>query len=635
MAWKINKLAIENFKFFLDPFLLEPEGMNVLLYGENGSGKSSIYWAMFTHFQSSLKAADQAAKYFTEGHHENLRNLYDNTHRRSGIEIEFKDENGVKRGYTDGSWNINTTADTFMKLTTFACDFMNYKFLSAIFDFKNSKPVELFDIFEEEIFPFVHFNQECHNLDGQPTGHTEADFWWKYIYQCYKTPEMIHTRNAAGKVYIQDEVYTAYQALISSFNERLRSLLHELEVDTNAKLLNKFHVPVRIKLELEELAFNKKVEGLQRVYDSKFYRPRIILKANILDTAGNPVAGVDIEHPRSFFNEAKLTSMALALRLSVFDRKYQMDDCARVIFVDDLLISLDMSNRLVVVHALLDYTSRYQIFIFTHDKAFFELVKDTISQRNLTTGWKFYDMYSIDQEVGNNGVPEPYLKINLDYVKQSKAFFTDCSFHASANSLRKECEKQLERLYPESWTLHPKGDGTISKMSLNMLDQKLEKFYDYIGMVDNPTPNIDQYRKRLLNPLSHDDDQSYIFRSELKIALAEISKLREINRKELISKVEVGTREFEMNISFGGASVNLAFVFTDMPIRYEYDAKIYYGDACINVTSVTGMPLTKREDTVKTIFKKVCSHLSIPEDQLPDIAQTIIDKATGNMLCNL
>lgn len=49
MAWRINKISIENFKFFLEPFVLEPKGKNVLMYGENGSGKSSIYWAAYTH----------------------------------------------------------------------------------------------------------------------------------------------------------------------------------------------------------------------------------------------------------------------------------------------------------------------------------------------------------------------------------------------------------------------------------------------------------------------------------------------------------------------------------------------------------------------------------------------------------
>ena len=138
MAWRINKISIENFKFFLEPFVLEPKGKNVLMYGENGSGKSSIYWAAYTHFQSSLKDAISASKYFEKKHQDSLCNLYDFDDRRSGIEIEFVDPNNVKKTYTDGSWAINTSSDEFMKHSTFASDFMNYKFLSAIFDFKNS-----------------------------------------------------------------------------------------------------------------------------------------------------------------------------------------------------------------------------------------------------------------------------------------------------------------------------------------------------------------------------------------------------------------------------------------------------------------------------------------------------------------
>ena len=149
MAWKINKMMIENFKFFLNPFVLTPNGKHVLMYGENGSGKSSIYWAAYTLFQSCLKEAADAGKYFDKNHPDSLCNLYGDANSRSGIEIEFKDEHDVKRSYTDGSWAINTRADGFMRLSTFASDFMNYKFLSAIFDFKNSMRVDLFKIFED------------------------------------------------------------------------------------------------------------------------------------------------------------------------------------------------------------------------------------------------------------------------------------------------------------------------------------------------------------------------------------------------------------------------------------------------------------------------------------------------------
>lgn len=39
---KINKITINNFKFYVNE-KLETENKNILLYGENGSGKSSLF----------------------------------------------------------------------------------------------------------------------------------------------------------------------------------------------------------------------------------------------------------------------------------------------------------------------------------------------------------------------------------------------------------------------------------------------------------------------------------------------------------------------------------------------------------------------------------------------------------------
>ena len=48
MSWRIEEIEIENFKFFSKPFCLHLGGKNLLLFGENGAGKSSIYWSCYT-----------------------------------------------------------------------------------------------------------------------------------------------------------------------------------------------------------------------------------------------------------------------------------------------------------------------------------------------------------------------------------------------------------------------------------------------------------------------------------------------------------------------------------------------------------------------------------------------------------
>jgi chromosome segregation ATPase len=86
---KINKLILENFKFFNGVQEFNFEGKNVLIYGENGSGKSSIYWALYTFFQSSIKDNENIKKYFDTSHSENLVNRFIKDNENSSIKVEI------------------------------------------------------------------------------------------------------------------------------------------------------------------------------------------------------------------------------------------------------------------------------------------------------------------------------------------------------------------------------------------------------------------------------------------------------------------------------------------------------------------------------------------------------------------
>lgn len=631
MAWKIDTIKIENFKFFLKPFVLSPHGRHVLLYGENGSGKSSIYWALYTHLQSSLKQpiASDAGKYFEPNHSDNLRNLYSNNEDPSGIEITFVDSNGITKGYKDGRQGINTSGtDLFMRTTTFASDFMNYKFLSAIFDFKNSEPVDLFEIFLKEIFPFLSLNAQCFDLEGNSLGQAGVDSWWKYIYSCYNKPGMLHTRSENSKVYLHDDTYTAYQNLIHDFNSNLQLLLTEISNAANIQLQS-FKMPVKVNLTLQRLQFDNKVPGTTRVYDGQFHKPKIILTAQMLGTDGSPLSNSEIDHPRSFFNEAKLTRMALALRLAVFDRKYKSEDCAQIICVDDLLISLDMSNRLLVIQKLLDYCANYQLFIFTHDHAFYDMIVDAISQRNAKNQWKYYEMYAVDGQVSKNHVPEPWLKENLDFLEQARVFYTECEYYASATSLRKECEKQLQRLYPQHWTLKPKEDGTVSILNLNSLDNKLQLFYERFGLAPTPTPNIDQYRKRILNPASHNDAKAKIFKSELAIAINEIANFQNIQKIRLMEAENVGSQKFKLVLDHDGKHIEMEFIPLDQWFKLIYEESEFYENIHVDIDFLDGMTMPLKDRSIKSVWNSICRFLGYSGDGVPKMEDSIFDSTTN------
>lgn len=76
MSSRLHRIEITNFKAFRQ-FTLVPEGRHLCVYGGNGSGKSSLYWALYTFLQSARKSQGGIKKYFdpTPENQEQLLNI--------------------------------------------------------------------------------------------------------------------------------------------------------------------------------------------------------------------------------------------------------------------------------------------------------------------------------------------------------------------------------------------------------------------------------------------------------------------------------------------------------------------------------------------------------------------------------
>ena len=72
---RINKIVINGFKAFPSLYTIELGGKHLLMYGENGSGKSSIYYALHCIFNSYRKP-DKGKKYFDKNNSQNLINRF-------------------------------------------------------------------------------------------------------------------------------------------------------------------------------------------------------------------------------------------------------------------------------------------------------------------------------------------------------------------------------------------------------------------------------------------------------------------------------------------------------------------------------------------------------------------------------
>lgn len=100
--------------------------------------------------------------------------------------------------------------------------------------------------------------------------------------------------------------------------------------------------------------------------------------------------------------------MAVAMRFAVVDVMYQGDEnVASALFLDDLLISLDMSTRLSVIDVILAYQDKYQILLFTHDYAFYDILKSRICDMGKKSDWLFREMYRKDETLAS--IPTPLI----------------------------------------------------------------------------------------------------------------------------------------------------------------------------------------------------------------------------------
>ena len=623
--WKINSIKIENFKFFHRPFKMDIEGKNLLLYGENGSGKSSLYWAIYTLFQSSYKrpTIDDAQKYFVADNTENLRNKFLPDTQRSGIDLEFiSEDDGRRKSYEDSNVRCNTSTDPFMSITAGSSTFMNYKFLSAIFDFKNSKQPEIFNIFVSDIFPalILQPSMKLIHYDGTQSSVMTADYWWKYL-----NNNLQNLKRGSNPHYIlkTSDEYIRYSRLLKEFNRQIKNNVTLIETKANQMISNSFKLNARLQMDYENARITDVQMGPGVLYNKKILPPKIKVKAEF---SHNHIVGHnDILHPRSFFNEAKLTCLAIAMRFAVVEIMHRAeDDGASALFLDDLLISLDMSTRLEVMDIILSYESNYQILLFTHDYTFFDILRSKIRQQKHDSSWLFKELYSLNDDIDN--IPDYLLVDNQNAIDRAKAFYEQRDYAASANALRRECEEQLKRLLPFNATVEfqrapfPK---TSPKQLSNMMGA-LNQFYSDTGIPDI-TPDIQMYRERILNPLSHHDARTPIYKSELLKAIDEISKLRTISVSFLVQYADCTlSNEFFIHFTKDGIDAEVHFYFCAEWVKYTLNGMDYFSNPLLHITS-SNVPqyVVGREKTIKSIYNTLCNYVYRGSGGYPSLEDAI------------
>lgn len=365
MKARLHHIAITNFKAFRQ-FELALEGRHLLVYGANGAGKSSLYWALYTFLQSARKRpAHCIAKYFDPTDPQNLLNIHEQAEaapKPGEVALTLRDtatrNDSIYRISQADHGTFNQPAILKGEL---ASDFITYRFFFGFSHFRNSEKFNLWPLFEREILPF------CVSTGGQ----SPHDMWQKIK---SGDPNPTASRGLGG-AYSYDD----FKRNTDSFAAILPGIVDSISVEAqrfyDAHFSSGDSAKVTLKL---GVTTNVSATGSSQS-DFRFVAPEIEF--------GIQIAGQTVTRPQSFLNEAKLTQLALSVRFAASLVNLH-DSELKLLVLDDLLVSLDMSNRMKVVEILLSDTfASYQKIILTHELGFFREFRRCIGSGH--ADWRF------------------------------------------------------------------------------------------------------------------------------------------------------------------------------------------------------------------------------------------------------
>lgn len=576
----IDKVRLHNFKAFYtgsEPDEIDFGGKHLLMYGENGSGKSSIYWALYTLFQSETKTTDDIAKYFTPTHDEQLLN-YNYLNKRDDfevingritnptdigknaeIEVLLKDNTSLK---IDKDGNHENVANKIRDLHRHS-DFITHRLLVNFYNFRNSKEINLWEVFVRDFFPFLRTN----------AGKDDTTLWQKLKEIETGMPFNVNDNNGTFKRSRSKQWQKELKTKIDKFNAdidywigRINTIANdvykkELKIKDEIEIYLQYADPLRYDHYKDQVIEKNGKEYVRGTGYADFNQPRLILNIKRV----NPDGTFSLIHrPQAYLNEAKITQIALSIRFSLLHKTIKPDYPGQFLALDDLLISLDMSNRDIVLDAILNiYAKRFKIYFFTHEKSYYDFCVFKIEQKKEKKDWEIMEIHSNDLS-GGKPIIIPSV---LNPYDKAKKYFLAKDYTTASLYLRKELEKLVIERLPEEYTKTIDGQFHNLEHYWKLFIERYDKLNKEIS------PEIKQYFKQskllILNPAAHHNLNLPVYKLELERAfiLVEniydnypIPKLDIILCKSMRLKFthpnENYTFEFELENDFATNSIN-------------------------------------------------------------------------------
>ncbi len=432
---RINRIRISNYKYFHGDFIFPAEGTfnskNVLMYGENGSGKSSIYKALGYLTKLKFDTIDKEKNIFCGD---------------ESPQIEFNFNNGRELIIDSDLTELPESVDFLKGLSVFR-PMLDYKKLLR-----------------------VHYS---------PSGDSDGINLYDMLREIFK------------EFAVKDGLVLSEIKEPPVYFEALQKIVNDILMEETNTYISYFDTDFKIN----RFVFRQEFTG-----DGSL-KPVITIEINFKENI--------LDNYHTFLNEARLSALAISLYFAAIRKLLGTlkVDCLKLLVLDDLLISLDMSNRFRLLDILKAEFTDFQIFFFTHDKELFEIYKNKMD-------WEKYEIYPDEAD----GIPKPILKPHESEIRRARRYFDSKDFDCCTMLLRKEFERFLKTLLSPTEQRNKHGDeldlaGLISRAKSKTTGESraiLER--------------LDIDRKHIFNPLCHYDNRN-IFNQEVKRAIDDLDKL--------------------------------------------------------------------------------------------------------------
>ena len=432
---RIETLTLTDFRAFPGPApqAIEFGGKNLLVYGENGAGKSSIFHALRAVFSDAPQGkrgslVDYKNKFSSPGvgcarvdvAFDGISDLASWT---LGLSLPgshpmpdaspIKVDSAVERHPFSAMREPDRTA--FRRAAARAAC-LDYRALLDTHYRHGNEEINLFSVAVNHLLRDYDYTPP----GGQPT--TIGRLWDK-VSEADKTKAVGADPTSHHPSFVKD---------CENLNEAMTAALRMLQPLVNTLLGDLGHSD----LQVVNLAY-----GYVGPKAARLKRERGLMGGTLVPNVR--YRGHDPARPQDFLNEARLSALALSLYFAgrLTCTPTVASDVLKLLVLDDVLIGLDHANRLPVLDLLRAHFATWQIVLLTHDRGWFDMARGWLDE----TAWRCVEIFEGD---GSALAPMPVVRVTANYpakqyLAHAKHLLANHYVEAGANYTRQAFEAAL------------------------------------------------------------------------------------------------------------------------------------------------------------------------------------------------